>query len=417
MSREIKPEFQPVLANKEQFLAPLQSPVIQDIVRARGVDAGVSKYFFMNVLHLYLFAGTLKGFYQPLRGVVGLCGNWLARWFSGLSEWTLSGLSDVNKRISHIVYKEIYEALSKQVDSCFSASRLMASFGQFKIFDATYLRLCLKLMPWGRKQNRRDKKGQMLASFRIDEGGRIPDVVLIDSNPTHCETHFERLINWAVSGFTYLFDRGYRCIETLTKIHHSGNFFITRWNKSIHITVTQELFFCRERRGDLEILHDQRVRLGKGERKTGPLFRLITALYHGGKEPTTLYILTNRFDLCPFDAADIYRYRWEIESFFKWLKSCLKLNHFFTYSENGVYAQIYITLILNLLLAVYHKNHKLTGRMGINTQRAAMNSLMNLAFCLGMRYALHNQAASENAGASPPSRLIPVPVTYEIVNG
>ncbi len=142
-------------------------------------------------------------------------------------------MSDVvNKRIPYAGYKEIYEELSKQVNSCFSAPRLAARFGQFKIFDATYLRLCLKLMPWGKKQNLHAKKGQMLASFRIDEGGRVPNAVLIDSKPSHCETHFEKLIDWARSGITYFFDRGYRCIETLVKIHHSGNFFITRWNKS-----------------------------------------------------------------------------------------------------------------------------------------------------------------------------------------
>lgn len=394
----------------------MQAPTIQDIVRAGGVDANVPKYGFMKVLHLYLFAGILKGFYQPLRGIASLCGNFLARWFSGLPDWTRSGLSAANKRIPYTVYKEVYEELSSRVKSPLTFSRLSGRFGEFKIFDATYLRLSLKLVPWGKKQNRRDQKGQMLASFRIDEGGRIPNAVVIDSHPTHCESHFEKLIDWTKSGFTYLFDRGYRCIATLVKIHHSGNSFISRWNKIIHISVVQELLFSPERRGALEILRDQRVRLGEGKRKSGPLFRLITAIVHDGKDAIILHILTNRFDLCAFDVVEIYRHRWQIETFFKWLKSCLKLNHFITYSENGVYAQIYIALILNLLLAIYHQNHNLKHRLGINTQRALMNDLMNFAFHLGGQLATFNLSGSPNTIALPLGKIVAVPVTYEVVS-
>jgi Transposase DDE domain len=413
--RTIKPTFQPALADKKKFLAPLQTPEIQAIVRSCGVDEGVDKYFALNVLCVYMFAGILKGAFQSLRGIAELSGNTLACWFSGLKDWTRSGLSVVNKRIPYTFYKDVYEALSKQANSPFSMPQIERKFGQFKIFDATYLRLCLKLVPWGKKQNCRDKKGQMLISMRIDEGGYIPNKVL-DSEPTHCESHFEQMIDWVKSGFTYLFDRGYRRVKTLLKIHSSGNFFITRWNKIVHITVAQEMLFCPERQGDLEIVRDQRVRLGEGNRKSAPLFRRITAIFYGGETPVTLYLLTNRFDLTAFEVADIYRFRWEIESFFKWLKSCLKINHFFTYSENGIYSQIYITLILNLLLAIYHHNHNLNCRFGINTQRALMNDLMNFAICFGMGHALVCQINSKNSMALPPGSQTAVSATYEIVD-
>jgi len=260
----------------------------------------------------------------------------------------------------------------------------------------------------------------MILSMRLDHGGFIPEAINLDSNPAHCETHFEKLIDWTKTQITYLFDRGYRCIETLVKIHRSGNFFITRWNKTVSFTVVKNLLFCSERKGDLKITGDQLIRLGKGKKKAGTVFRLITAIFYVEGEPKEFHLLTNRFDLDPFDVAQIYRYRWEIESFFKWLKSCLKINHFITYSENGVYAQIYITLILNLLLAIYHYYHQLACRFGINTQRALMNDLFNATLHLGMLLGVeYRKTNCWTEDLPPPPKLKTLSinhlVTYEII--
>ena len=404
MSRLITPKFQPAIADRDGFLAPLFFPDIEAIVLAHGVDEGIKMYTVQRLLLIYTFAGILPGFFKPLRGIASLCGNFLAKWFIGLNSWSRSGLSDANKRVPYTVFKDIYETLSKRVNSPFSMPRLDKAFGDFKIFDATYLQLCLKLVPWGKPQNQRSDKGQMKASVRIDEGGVVPDNVVLDSKSTHDDVHFEKLIDWAKSGFTYLFDRGFRRINTLVKIHRSANFFITRWNQSVSLTKVDNLPLCRERRGDIEVISDQKVRLGQGASKAGNLFRLITAISYRDKEPKTLYFLTNRFDLCPFDVATIYHHRWQIETFFKWLKSHLKINHLITYSENGVYSQIYMTLILNLLLAIYHKNRKLTSKFGINTQRAMMNDVINLAIKLGIEVGLSMDKMPHSSPPSIPSR-------------
>lgn len=377
MKRRMKPKAQFLVSHHQQLLAPLNSAPIRDIVLTRGVDEGVPKYKVMTVLKLYLFAGVLQGFFTSLRGIVALENNILAQWFTGLMSWSLNGLADANKRIPYIVFKEIYQELSTHIDVSYSISQIRKELGVFDVFDATYLQLCLKLVPWAKKQNRRAGKGQMLMSTRISDGGLVPNHINLDSNPAHCEVHFESLIDWAKTGITYLFDRGYRCIETFVKIHQSGNFFITKWNQSVSIQAVKNLLFCPERRGAIEIKRDQRVRLGKGKRKSGPVFRLISAIVYESDQMTELFLLTNRFDLDPFEVAEIYRHRWQIEIFFKWLKSHLKLTHFISYSENGVYAQIYITLILHLLLVHYHQSQQLSCRFGINTQRYLMNELMN----------------------------------------
>lgn len=421
MAHVIKSQFYPAIADKAGFLQPLNDPEIQAIITTSGVDDRASVYTVKRVLLLYLFAGLLNGIFHPLRGIVRMRENLLAQWFVGLSQWTLSGLSDANRRIPARVFQELYLALSKRVRSPFAAAQLQEPIGTFKMFDATYLRLCLALIPWGKPQNQRTGTGQMLLSLRLDKGGYIPDAVNLDSNPANCETHFERLIDWTQRQITYLFDRGYRGIETLVKLHRSGNFFLTRWNQSVHLTVIKNLLLGTERRGNLDILRDQIVRLGTGKKRAGELFRRVTARYSPRRgDPTILHFLTNRFDLDPFDVAAIYRYRWQIELFFKWLKSGLHIHHFITYSENGVYAQIYITLILNLLLAIYHQQHRLTCRFGINTQRAVINQLFLVAIAMGM--AIARQFSQEHpwpiqAIPPPPVDLVPcLPlVTSEII--
>ncbi len=373
----IKPEAQHLISHQKALLAPLNSSTINALISTRGADEGIPKYKVMVLIRLYLFAGVLQGFFTSLRGIVTLQNNILAQWFVGFKTWSLNGLSGANKRVSFTVYKDIYDELSKQIDSPLSRSRISEELGTFEIFDGVYLKLCLKLVPWAKKQNRRAGKGQMLMSTRISDSGLIPNCTLLDSNPAHCEVHFEKLIMWTKKGITYLFDRGYRCIETFIKIHNSGNLFITRWNQSVSVEVVKNLLFNPERRGDIKIMRDQQVRLGKKKRKSGPTFRLVSAIFYRDGKEVILYFLTNRFDLDPFEIAEIYLHRWQIETFFRWLKSHLKLTHFISYSENGVYSQIYITLILNLLLVNYHQTQQLKCQFGINTQRSLMNELIN----------------------------------------
>lgn len=381
--------YQSPIYHQGTFLAPLQTPEVRSLVAAAGVDTPrVTHYTVDRVLRLYLFAAMLKGFFLSLRGLVSLQENVTCRLFVGLSTWSLQGLSDANRRISFVVFQHLYQHLSRQIHSALACSQVARQFGEFKIFDCTHFQLALKLMPWGKAQNQRAAKGQLKCALRLDEATWVPDVVNLDAQIHNDNTHFPTLIDWTKRGLTYLFDRGFRAIATLVKLHESGNFFITRLHQGTTWTVVKERLCEPLRQGTLTIRHDQWVRLGQGTRKTSPWFRLITAISEAGHEPTTLYFLTNRADLDPLEVAAIYRYRWQIECFFKWLKSSLKIDHFFSYSENGVYLQLYVTLLFHLLLVAYHHRQGLAGRLGIHTQRHAFNAFCNTLLTMGIRMGL-----------------------------
>lgn len=221
----------------------------------------------------------------------------------------------------------------------------------------------------------------------------MTDRLKLDPQSRHGNPHFATLIDWTDRGLTYLFERGFRSIDTLVKINTSENFFITRLHQEPHLTVVKELLCEPLRHGNLTMLHDQSIRLGSGRRQTAPLFRLLTA--RSTQHDALLYFLTNRTDLATEKIATIYRDRWQIECFFKWLKHSLYMTHLFSYSENGVYLQLYATLIYHLLLRRYHRQQKLAGQLGIATQRRVFNALCQTILTLGLH--LGNTMASSTS--------------------
>lgn len=392
------------IADRDNFLAPLLTSETRQLIAASGVDTPrVTCYTVERVLRLYLFAAMLPGvMFHSLRGIVSLKEHLVCRLFVGLPSWSLQGLSDANQRIPFLVFHDLYHTLSAQINSAWSCSRLATQFGTFKIFDCTHLRLALKLMPWGTPQNQRSQTGQLKCAVRLDGVAWVPDRLNLDPQSHNDNTHFATLIDWTARGLTYLFDRGFRKIDTLVKIHASGNFFITRLHQGTNVTVVKELLCEPLKHGDLTILHDQSIRLGSGRRQTAPIFRLLTA--RSTQHDALLYFLTNRTDLAPEEIAAIYRDRWQIECFFKWLKHSLHITHLFSYSENGVYLQLYATLIYHVLLLRYHRQQKLAGQLGIATQRRVFNALCQTILTLGV---FLGQTTED--GDSPPCPLVALP--------
>lgn len=377
---------QAAVYDRQTFLAPLSTPEARSVLSAAGVDTPrVTCYTVERVLRLSLFAAILPGvMFHSLRGIVTLKEHLACRLFVGLPRWSLQGVSDANQRISFVVFQQLYATLSAQIRSTLDMSHVAAQFGTFKIFDCTHLQLALKLMPWGRAQHQRAHAGQLKCAVRLDGMAWIPDHLNVDAQIQNDNRHFASLIDWTVRGVTYLFDRGFRKLDTLVKIEHSGNFFITRLHQGTSVQVVHERLFEPLHHGTLTIRHDQTVQLGRGTRQTPPCFRLISAVNQEHDPPTPLQFLTNRFDLDPLEVAEMYRYRWQIECFFKWLKHALHLTHFWSYSENGIYLQIYTTLIFHLLLLHYHQQQKVAGQLGIATQRDVFNALCQAILMMGV---------------------------------
>jgi IS4 transposase len=159
-------------------------------------------------------------------------------------------------------------------------------------------------------------------------------------------------------GAFYIMDRGYLDFTRLFKIHQTGAFFIIRsksntlykWLYSHEITTEG-----RER----GVKCDQTIVLTGTNTPNDYPEQLRRIKYHDSKTGKTFNFLTNNFTVAAHTVADLYRYRWQVELFFKWIKQHLRIKSFFGTSENAVKSQIWIAISVYVLVAIIKKERKL----------------------------------------------------------
>lgn len=165
-------------------------------------------------------------------------------------------------------------------------------------------------------------------------------------------------------GATYVFDKGYCDYNWWYQLEQAGTAFVTRFKNNAALTATKVLAVpdadCGHILADEQVVFKNRTPGGKRRNHYAvPLRRISVA--REGKEP--LMLATNDFKRSAAKIADLYKARWQIELFFKWLKQNLKIKCFFGRSENAVRAQIYIALITYLLMWFYRARHGITDSL------------------------------------------------------
>ena len=216
--------------------------------------------------------------------------------------------------------------------------------------DATVIDLCLSLFPWG--QFRRHKAAVKLHTL-LDLRGNIPTVVIVTGGQVHEVNTLDQLL-WE-AGAIYLMDRGYLDFSRLHRIHQSGAFFVTRARKR---------FNCRRLYSSpvdkmTGIQCDQTVTLNNFDSRRGYPDRLRRVRYFDASSQRRFVFLTNNFVLPPMTITELYRLRWQVELFFRWIKQHLRIKSFYGTSPNAVKTQIWIAISVYLLVAIAKKHFRL----------------------------------------------------------
>jgi hypothetical protein len=217
-------------------------------------------------------------------------------------------------------------------------------------FDASTIDLCLSIFPWAKF---RKHKGAIKLHTLMDLRGSIPTLIFI----THGKVHEINLLDELTfePGAIYLFDRGYLDFARLHKIHQSPAFFIIRAKRNFRF---RRLFSQRADKAK-GIQADQIIQLhGFYSHKDYP-DRLRRIRYFDAEKQKRLIFLTNNFTLPALTIADLYRCRWKIELFFKWVKQHLRIKAFYGTSENAVKIQIWIAITVYVLVAIIKKSLQL----------------------------------------------------------
>lgn len=231
--------------------------------------------------------------------------------------------------------------------------------------DATVIDLCLSLFPWA--QFRRRKAAVKLHTM-IDLRGNIPTVVIVTGGQTHEVKILDQLV-WE-PGAIYLMDRGYLDFLRLYRIHQSAAFFVTRARKRFDF----QRVSSRPIDKTVGLQCDQTVTLNNPIPKRGYPELLRRIRYYDATHQKRLVFLTNNFLLPALTIAELYRCRWQVELFFRWIKQHLRIKAFYGTSENAVKTQVWIAISVYVLVAIAKKR--------LNLERSLYSILQILSVSL-----------------------------------
>ena len=218
-------------------------------------------------------------------------------------------------------------------------------------FDATTIDLCLSVYPWAPF---RSTKAAIKLHTLLDLRGAIPSFIHITDGKTHEVNMLDNLV--VEPGAFYLLDRGYLDFRRLYAIHQTQAFFITRAKRN---TQFKRRYSQPVDRMNTRVLCDQigTLTVFYSNKDYPAMLRRIVVHDEDGKRIT---FLTNNFALKPDLIAQLYRQRWQVELFFKWIKQHLHIKAFLGTSENAVKTQIWIAVCTYVLIAILKKRLKLS---------------------------------------------------------
>jgi hypothetical protein len=212
--------------------------------------------------------------------------------------------------------------------------------------DSTTIDLCLTLFPWA---DFRSTKAAVKAHTIIDLRGAIPVFVHITTGKVH-DVNLLDLIHWP-AGAIVVVDRGYLDFERLQALHQRQVSFVIRAKDNMRYTWSAS----REIDKATGLRSDQTIFLVTPKSKLAYPDRLRRVSFRDPETDNYLVFLSNRFDLPALTIAEIYRKRWQVELFFKWIKSNLSIKHFLGNSINAVKSQIWIAVCVYLIVIIARK--------------------------------------------------------------
>ena len=265
-----------------------------------------------------------------------------------------STLADANEARDWRVYAEFAQHLIRiarrlYVNEPFGVDLKNAAYA----LDSTTIDLCLALFPWA---SFRSTKAAIKLHTLIDLRGNIPSFIHISDGKLHDVNVLDELL--PEPGAFYVMDRGYLDFERLHKLHLAGAFFVTRAKSNLKA----KRRYSRAVDRSTGLICDQTITLTVFYSKVGypePLRRIRFKTDEG----KTLVFLTNNFDLPALTITELYRCRWQVELFFKWIKQHLRIKAFFGISENAVKTQVWIAVSVYLLVAIVRKRLSLDASL------------------------------------------------------
>jgi hypothetical protein len=258
-----------------------------------------------------------------------------------------NNLAHANQTRAWQIYADFAQVLIAKARKLYAADSFGIELDQaVYALDSTTIDLCLALFPWAEFRKR---KGAVKLHTLLDLHGNIPSVVIITTGKIHDVNILDQLI--IELGAIYIMDRGYLDFARLYNIHRASAFFVTRSK----INFSRKRLYSQPVDKATGIQCDQIVVLKDHYAKKDYPEKLRRIRYFDSKNNKTFVFLTNNFVLPAIMIADLYRCRWQVELFFKWIKQHLRIKAFYGTTENAVKTQIWIAISVYVLVAIVKK--------------------------------------------------------------
>ena len=266
-----------------------------------------------------------------------------------------STLSDANEARDWRIYADFAQVLIRQARKLYAADSFGVELADtVYALDSTTIDLCLSVFPWAPF---RATKAAVKMHTLLDLRGAIPSFLHISDGKLHDVNVLDLLIPEA--GAIYVMDRGYVDFERLHVLHQAGAFFVTRAKSNLD---ARRLYSAPTDRAS-GIICDQTIALnGYYSRQHYP-DHLRRIRLRDPESIRTLMFLSNQFALPAITICALYKARWHVELFFKWVKQHLRIKRFYGTSENAVKSQIWIAVSVYVLVAIVKKRLNLEASL------------------------------------------------------
>lgn len=266
-----------------------------------------------------------------------------------------STLADANDTRDWRIYRDFAQGLIRTARNLYVDEPLAVDLANtVYALDATIIDLCLSVFPWARYR-RHDAAIKM--HTQLDLRGAIPTIVQITEGKCADVTFLDTLPIEA--GAIYILDRGYVDFARLHRFVDAGAFFVTRTKQGIRFRRR----LSRPVDGTTGLVSDHTLGLVTADARRHYPHPLRRVRYVDPATQKRFAFLTNHFTLPALTVAQLYKSRWRVELFFKWIKQHLRLKAFYGTSENAVKTQIWIALSVYVLVAIVKKRLALDGSL------------------------------------------------------
>lgn len=264
----------------------------------------------------------------------------------------ISTLTKANENRSYLIYQDLAMLLIKEAKQLYFGSSDLEIALQNNVFaiDATTIDMCLSTFYWA---TFRSTKAGIKLHTQLDLKTAIPEFIHFSTASLH-DVNALDFISFEANSF-YIMDRGYVDYKRLYHIHNCGSFYVTRAKDNMNY----RRIYSRLADKKKGIICDQSVMLNGYYSQQDYADKIRRIKFYDEETEKTLIFLTNNFHLKATEIAQLYKHRWKIELFFKWIKQHLKIKSFWGQSENAVKTQVWIAVAIYVLIAIAKKKFML----------------------------------------------------------